>query len=155
MKRRHNREQVIEFCHSLRSVRPEVSFGADIIAGFPTETDEMFENTRSLISEAGIQYLHVFPYSEREGTPAARMPPVPMNVRKARAAILRTEGLKELDKFFTANLGRRVELLVEKNNIGHAENFIPVKLDGEFISGQIVGAELVSRTAEHMLAKVV
>ena len=85
MKRRHNREQVIKFCKSLRVIRPEVSFGADIIAGFPTETDEMFENTRSLISEANIQYLHVFPYSEREGTPASRMPQVPLHIRKKRA----------------------------------------------------------------------
>ena len=154
MKRRHNREQVIEFCHNLRKIRPEVSFGADIIAGFPTETDEMFENTRRLISEAGIQYLHVFPYSERSGTPAARMPQVPMHIRKERAAILRGEGVKELNKFFNENLGRRVELLVEKNNMAHAENFIPVKLEGEFVSGQVVDAELVSVSPEHMSAKI-
>ena len=154
MKRRHNRKQVIEFCHALRKIRPEVSFGADIIAGFPTETDEMFENTRSLISEAGIQYLHVFPYSEREGTPAARMPQVPMNIRKERAAILRAEGAKELDKFFSQNLGSMVELLVEKNNMAHSENFIPVKLEGEFTSGQLVNAQLVSVFSEYMSAKI-
>lgn len=154
MKRRHNRKQVIEFCHALRRIRPEVSFGADIIAGFPTETDEMFENTRSLISEAGIQYLHVFPYSEREGTPAARMPQVPMNIRKERAAILRAEGAKELDKFFNQNLGSMVELLVEKNNMAHSENFIPVKLEGEFTSGQLVNAQLVSVFSEYMSAKI-
>lgn len=154
MKRRHNREQVIEFCHSLRKIRPEVSFGADIIAGFPTETDEMFDNTRRLISEAGIQYLHVFPYSEREGTPAARMPQVPMHIRKERAAILRGEGVKELNKFFNENLGRRVELLVEKNNMAHAENFIPVKLEGKFASGEVVDAKLVSVSPEHMSAKI-
>lgn len=154
MKRRHNRKQVVEFCHALRKIRPEVSFGADIIAGFPTETDEMFENTRSLISEAGIQYLHVFPYSEREGTPAARMPQVPMNIRKERAAILRAEGAKELDKFFSQNLGSMVELLVEKNNMAHSENFIPVKLEGEFTSGQLVNAQLVSAFSEYMSAKI-
>ena len=154
MKRRHNRKQVIEFCHALRKIRPEVSFGADIIAGFPTETDEMFENTRSLISEAGIQYLHVFPYSEREGTPAARMPQVPMNIRKERATILRAEGAKELDKFFSQNLGSMVELLVEKNNMAHSENFIPVKLEGEFTSGQLVNAQLVSVFSEYMSAKI-
>ena len=154
MKRRHNREQVIEFCHNLRKIRPEVSFGADIIAGFPTETDEMFENTRRLISEVGIQYLHVFPYSERTGTPAARMPQVPMHIRKERAAILRGEGVKELNKFFNENLGRRVRLLVEKNNMAHAENFIPVKLEGEFVSGQVVDANLVSVSPEHMSARI-
>lgn len=154
MKRRHNREQVIEFCHALRKIRPEVSFGADIIAGFPTETDEMFENTRKLISEAGIQYLHIFPYSEREGTPAARMPQVPMNIRKKRAAILRAEGARELDKFFNENLGRRVKLLVEKNNMAHAENFIPVKLQGNVVSGQVIDAKLVSFSSDYMSAKI-
>ena len=114
----------------------------------------MFENTRRLISEAGIQYLHVFPYSERSGTPAARMPQVPMHIRKERAAILRGEGVKELNKFFNENLGRRVELLVEKNNMAHAENFIPVKLEGEFVSGQVIDAKLVSVSPEHMSAKI-
>lgn len=154
MKRRHNRDQVINFCLSLRAIRPEVSFGADIIAGFPTETDLMFENTRSLIAEAGIQYLHVFPYSEREGTPAARMPQVPMHIRKERAAILRTEGQKEIEKFFKQNLGKKVELLVEKNNMAHAENFIPVKLEGEFLSGQLINAELIALQDKYMLARV-
>lgn len=154
MKRRHTREQVIEFCKSLRKIRPEVSFGADIIAGFPTETDEMFENTRSLISEAEIQYLHVFPYSEREGTPAARMPQVPTNIRKERASILREEGKKELKKFFTKNIGNNVELLVEKNNMAHSESFIPVKLDGEFHSGQLLYAKLISQDDEYMIANV-
>ena len=154
MKRRHNREQVVEFCNKLRVLRPEVSFGADIIAGFPTETDEMFENTRRLISEAGLQYLHVFPYSEREGTPAARMPQVPKQIRKERAAILRAEGIKELHKFFARNVGKDVNVLVEKNNMAHTENFIPVKLDGEYDIGQIIKAKLDSFEAEYMIAKV-
>lgn len=154
MKRRHNREQIVEFCNKLRALRPEVSFGADIIAGFPTETDEMFENTRRLISEAGLQYLHVFPYSEREGTPAARMPQVPKQIRKERAAILRAEGIQELHKFFAQNVGKDVNVLVEKNNMAHTENFIPVKLDGEYGMGQIIKATLYSFEAEHMIAKV-
>jgi len=154
MKRRHNRDQVIEFCRTLRKIRPSVSFGADIIAGFPTETDAMFENTRRLISEAGIQYLHVFPYSEREGTPAARMPQVQMHIRKERAAILREEGHRELNKFFKQNIGRKVALLVEKNNIAHSESFIPVKLEGNFLSGQLLNAELIASDAEYMRAKV-
>ncbi|MFK7968652.1 MAG: tRNA (N(6)-L-threonylcarbamoyladenosine(37)-C(2))-methylthiotransferase MtaB [Rickettsiaceae bacterium] len=154
MKRRHNREQVVEFCNKLRAIRPEVSFGADIIAGFPTETDEMFENTRRLIAEAGLQYLHVFPYSERDGTPAARMPQVPKKIRKERASILRAEGVKELHKFFSQNLGRDVNILVEKNNMAHTENFIPVKLDGKYSVGQILRATLCSFEIEHMIAKV-
>ena len=154
MKRRHNREQVLEFCRKLRIVRPEVSYGADIIAGFPTETDEMFENTRSLISEANIQYLHVFPYSERDGTPAARMPQVPLYIRKERAAILRTQGQIEIQKFFKYNIGKKTKLLVEKNNMAHAENFIPVKLDGDFFSGQLVDVELIEYNDKYMVARV-
>jgi threonylcarbamoyladenosine tRNA methylthiotransferase MtaB len=153
MKRRHNREQIIEFCNKLRSIRPEVSFGADIIAGFPTETDEMFENTKKLISEAGLQYLHIFPYSEREGTPAARMPQVPKNIRKERAAILRAEGIKELHKFFNQNLGRDVNILVEKNNMAHTENFIPVKIDGEYNVGEVIKAKLHSFSNNYMIAR--
>ena len=155
MKRRHTRNQVLEFCHALRSIRPTVSFGADIIAGFPTETNEMFENTRILIAEAGIQYLHVFPYSPREGTPATRMPQVPVNTRKNRAAILRSEGKKEMLSFFQQNIGNTVELLVEKNNMAHTENFIPVKLDGNFSSGQLLNAELIALQDDYMLARVV
>ena len=153
MKRRHNREQIVEFCNKLRSIRPDVSFGADIIAGFPTETDEMFENTKRLIAEAGLQYLHIFPYSEREGTPASRMPQVPKKIRKERAAILRAEGIKELHKFFNQNLGRDVNILVEKNNMAHTENFIPVKLDGEHSVGQVIKATLYSFGAEYMIAR--
>ena len=153
MKRRHNREQIVEFCNKLRAIRPDVSFGADIIAGFPTETDEMFENTKRLIAEAGLQYLHIFPYSEREGTPASRMPQVPKKIRKERAAILRAEGIKELHKFFNQNLGRDVNILVEKNNMAHTENFIPVKLDGEHSVGQVIKATLYSFGAEYMIAR--
>lgn len=154
MKRRHNRDQIIEFCKSLRKIRPSVSFGADIIAGFPTETDIMFENTRRLIFEAGIQYLHIFPYSKREGTPAARMPQLPLHIRKERAAMLREEGFRELDRFFKRNIGQKVSLLVEKNNIAHSESFIPVKLEGDFLPGQLVNAELIASDLKYMRAKV-
>ncbi|AAU03879.1 tRNA (N(6)-L-threonylcarbamoyladenosine(37)-C(2))-methylthiotransferase MtaB [Rickettsia typhi] len=143
MKRRHNRASVIEFCQKLRAIRPEVSFGADIIAGFPTETNEMFENTRKLILEAELQYLHVFPYSEREGTPAIRMPQVPKNIRKERAKILRQDGYNQLTEFFKKHIGQKVELLIENNNVAHTENFIPVKLDKYLAIGQIFKAELV------------
>ncbi|ACP53452.1 MiaB-like tRNA modifying enzyme [Rickettsia africae ESF-5] len=155
MKRRHNRASVIEFCRKLRAIRPEVSFGADIIAGFPTETPEMFENTRQLISEAELQYLHVFPYSEREGTPAARMPQVPKNIRKERAAILRQEGQNQLTEFFKKHIGQKVELLVENNNIAHTENFIPVKLDKPLEIGQIFKAKLVAIEENYMKCMLV
>ncbi len=92
MRRRHSREDVINLCHKIRAVRPEATFGSDFICGFPTETEEQFENTVKLVKEAGINRLHVFPYSERSGTPAAAMPQVPVNVRKDRARRLRLEG---------------------------------------------------------------
>ncbi len=142
MKRRHTRKQIIDFCHQLRSLRPEISFGADIIAGFPTETEQMFNNTKQLISEAGLQYLHVFPYSERKGTPAARITQLDIETRKARATILRAEGQKELIKFFKKNIGKKVEILTEKNNFAHSENFIPIKLSKNTQSGQLISAKL-------------
>ncbi len=153
MKRRHNREQILEFCHKIRAARPETALGADIIAGFPTETKEMFDNTKKLISEAALQYLHIFPYSEREGTPAARMPQVPKNIRKERAAILREEGAKELQKLFAKNINKEVKILVEKNNMAHTENFIPVKLQGEFAVGEITKVKLHSFEQNYMIAK--
>jgi threonylcarbamoyladenosine tRNA methylthiotransferase MtaB len=154
MKRRHNRQQIIEFCDNLRKIRHDVSFGADIIAGFPTETDAMFENTRALIAEAGLQYLHIFPYSEREGTPAAKMPPVDKSVRKQRAALLKKEGEKQLQKFFKENLNRHVELLMEQNGNAHTENFIPVKLEDNIYSpGQLLKVELISVDGANMIAR--
>lgn len=154
MKRRHNRQQVIDFCHKLRALRPEVSYGADIIAGFPTETAEMFENTRKLISESGIQYLHVFPYSPREGTPAARMPQVPLDLRKERAALLRAEGNKELAKFYQKHLNHEVILLVENNNMAHTENFIPVRLNADYPSGSLLRARLTGYNDKYMEAEI-
>lgn len=144
MKRRHNREQVIEFCNKMREIRKDMAFGADIIAGFPTETDEMFENTRLLISEAKLQYLHIFPYSSRAGTPAARMPQIDKKIRQIRAKILREEGEKELIKFYESNIGKEVEILVENDNKGHSENFIAVKIAGNVEPGQLVKAKLIS-----------
>ncbi len=151
MKRRHNREQILEYCHKLRAIRPDVAFGADIIAGFPTETDEMFENTRSLVSEAGLQYLHVFPYSSRKGTPAARMPQVEKSVRKERAAMLRKEGLAQQRLFFERAIGSKAEILVEKNNIGHSENFIPVKLASDALQGSIITTTLQGIDGDMMI----
>lgn len=124
MKRRHNREQVIDFCKHAIGLRPEVAFGADIIAGFPTETDEMFQNTYDLLAEVEkIIHLHIFPYSEREGTPAARMPQVDKKVRKERAAKLRELGEELLDKHLNSKVGKKVKVLVENDKIGRAEDF--------------------------------
>lgn len=131
MARRHTRQQVIEFCAKARELRPDVVFGADIIAGFPTETDEMFENTRRLVEETGLIYLHVFPYSEREGTPAAKIPPskqVPVPVRKARAKILRELGEKQLQDYLKTQVGKTLTAVVEKADMARTEHYATVKL---------------------------
>jgi len=131
MKRRHLRKDILDVCEKARRLRPDIVFGADIIAGFPTETDEMFENTRKLVAEAGLAYLHVFPYSPRPGTPAARMPQVAGNIRKSRAAILRGEGAVQLQTLLAKHDGTLCNVLVEKNNAGHSEHFLPVVLKEE------------------------
>lgn len=150
MKRRHNRESVIEFCNKLRDKRQGVSFGADIIAGFPTETDEMFENSRKLIEEADLQFLHIFPYSPREGTPAARMPQLAKNIIKERAAILRKAGENNLDKFFKKSHEMEASILVESGNLGHCENFIPVKLNSNFTPGDIIKSKIYYHDQKQM-----
>ncbi|MDX1924572.1 MAG: tRNA (N(6)-L-threonylcarbamoyladenosine(37)-C(2))-methylthiotransferase MtaB [Rickettsiaceae bacterium] len=142
MKRRHNRDDVINFCTKLRSLRSDVSFGADIIAGFPTETDQMFENSLNLILEADLQYLHVFPYSPREGTPAARMPQVEKSIRKERAAILRKTGAENLDKFAQKFDKKMMNILVEKGGVGRGENFLQVKVGEEEKVGKILSARV-------------
>lgn len=162
MKRRHTRQQVIDFCHKLRNIRSEVSFGADIIAGFPTENEAMFTNTKNLIIEANLQYLHVFPYSSRSSTPAAKMPQVIKQKRKARAAILRDIGQKQLIKFFKQNIGKSANILVEHGGIAHCENFIPVKLctnqkidEHQYQSGAIINAILTDYCdGKYMIAKI-
>lgn len=138
MKRRHNRAQILEFCAKARQVRPEITFGADIIAGFPTETNEMFLNSVKLIEEAGIIFTHIFPYSKREGTPAAKMPQVNGKIVKERAKILREAGKKELQKFSQTQIGKTLKVIVEKNGVGKSENFLDIKVGDGYESGDIV-----------------
>jgi threonylcarbamoyladenosine tRNA methylthiotransferase MtaB len=128
MKRRHLRADVVNFCAKVRTLRPDVVFGADIIAGFPTETDDMFENTYNLVSECDLTYLHVFPYSPVSGTPAARMPQVVGDIKKHRAKRLRDKGIMHLQKKLLQNEGKRVKVLIETEGKGHSEHFLPVKL---------------------------
>lgn len=128
MKRRHNREQVLEFCANMRKLRPEITFGSDIIAGFPTETDEMFLNSVNLIKEAGIIFNHIFPYSKREGTPAAKMPPVNGKVIKERAKILRETSEVELQKFLQKQIGKKLSVIMENGDFSKSENFLDVKI---------------------------
>jgi threonylcarbamoyladenosine tRNA methylthiotransferase MtaB len=130
MKRRHSREQILDFCKKVLELRPSTVFGADIIAGFPTETDEMFKNTYDLLEEIGkIIHLHIFPYSERDGTPAARMPQVDKRIRKERAAELRRLGKNLLDKHMESQIGRNISVLVESDGLGRSEDFCLVKLN--------------------------
>ncbi len=137
MKRRHTREQVIEFCQNVMSARPDIVFGADIIAGFPTETDSMFENTYKLLEEVQkIIHLHVFPYSERHGTPAARMPQVERDIRKKRALCLRKLGDQLLHAHMQQQIGKGVKIVLEGDNIGRAEDFCVVKIDTETFMGE-------------------
>lgn len=142
MKRRHNRQDIIDFCAKLRELRPDIVFGADIIAGFPTETDEMFANTLDLVKETGLIYLHVFPYSARSGTPAAKMPQVAKNIRKERAAKLREVGEENLRKYLQTQIGKEVSVLMEKDNIGKNEYFTPVVLGKEYEAGTVIRAEI-------------
>lgn len=129
MKRRHLRQDAIDMCARARDYRPDIAFGADIIAGFPTETDAMFENSLRIIDECELTYLHIFPYSEREGTPAAKMPQVPGNIRKERAALLREKGQEQLQKLMRNSLNKTAQIIVEKDNKGHTKNFLPVRLE--------------------------
>jgi threonylcarbamoyladenosine tRNA methylthiotransferase MtaB len=128
MKRRHLRRHVLGVTAELKALRPDIVFGADLIAGFPTEDEAMFENTLELVDEAGLTFLHVFPYSARSGTPAARMPQVPKEVRKERAARLRAAGEAALDRFLHAQLGERRRALMERHDSGHTDQFAPVRL---------------------------
>ncbi len=146
MKRRHLREDTLAFVSDMRRARPEMVFGADIIAGFPTETDEMFENSLKIVSEADLTYLHVFPYSKRKGTPAARIPnQVPKAVAKERAARLRALGEAQFAKLCETRIGRVENVLVERNDLGRTEQFVPVRVEnaepGEIIQTDIRGAD--------------
>ena len=144
MKRRHLRADALSLVDRVRSVRPDVAFGADLIAGFPTETEAMFDNTLSLVAEAGLSYLHVFPYSPRPGTPAARMPAVARAEVKARAARLREAGDAALARHLDRQIGRQVRCIVEKPGVARAEDFTEVMFAGEAAAGTILEGTIAS-----------
>ena len=129
MKRRHLRADLLAVCGRARALRPDIVFGADLIAGFPTESEAMFANTLSLVEEAGLTFLHVFPYSERTGTPAARMPAMPKPVRRERAARLRAAGADAVRRHLDRLVGRRLDVLMETPGTARAADFTPVALD--------------------------
>ena len=140
MKRRHLRDDAIAFCEKARRLRPEITFGADIIAGFPTETEVMFENSLKLLDDCGLTWLHVFPYSPRPGTPAAKMPQVDGRAIKARAAVLRKAGADRVKAHLTAQLGRTHNVLIEASDMGRTEQFAEVHFHSEQPVGKIVRA---------------
>jgi threonylcarbamoyladenosine tRNA methylthiotransferase MtaB len=154
MKRRHLRADAIAMCERARRYRPDMAFGCDIIAGFPTETEEMFSNTLKIVEECDLTFLHVFPYSERPGTPAAKMPPVAKPVRKERAARLRALGETQLDKFLKSHLNKERQIIVEKGNIGRTEHFAGVKLDRELEQGVLATVHTTGIDGQNLVGRV-
>ena len=156
MKRRHSRTDALKLVADVRAVRPDVAFGADLIAGFPTETEAMFENTLRLVEEAELSFLHVFPFSPRPGTPAARMPQLPRNVIKERAARLRAAGELALGRHLDRQVGRTLLGLVERPGVARAEDFTEIAFAGEAPVGSIaslavVGHEDGKAVARHLI----
>jgi threonylcarbamoyladenosine tRNA methylthiotransferase MtaB len=131
MKRRHSRNDAVHFCAQVRRLRPDIALGADIIAGFPTETEEMFARSEDLVAECDLTFLHVFPYSPRPGTPAARMPQVKGDRIKDRARRLRAAGEAALQRRLASEIGARREVLIESATQGRTEHFLPVAIAGE------------------------
>ncbi|QDL93022.1 tRNA (N(6)-L-threonylcarbamoyladenosine(37)-C(2))-methylthiotransferase MtaB [Paroceanicella profunda] len=152
MKRRHLRDDAIRFCQDMRAARPDIVYGADIIAGFPTETEAMFENSLKLVEECGLTWLHVFPYSPRKGTPAARMPQVPKAVGKERAARLRALGQAKVAAHLEAQVGRSHRVLTEKPQMGRTEGFAEVLFDVPQPVGVVVEAHIAGHDGTRLRA---
>jgi threonylcarbamoyladenosine tRNA methylthiotransferase MtaB len=153
MKRRHLRGDSIRFCAEMRRLRPDIVFGADMIAGFPTETEAMFENSLSIVEECGLTHLHVFPFSPREGTPAARMPQVTRSVVKERAARLRETGERAYRAHLDRMAGSRQSILIEHDGIGRTEGFTVAAIDAG-APGEIVEAIIAGHDGARLIARV-
>lgn len=149
MKRRHSRQDAIAFCDQVRRLRPDTVFGADIIAGFPTETDEMFSRSLDLVEECGLTFLHVFPYSPRPGTPAARMPQVAGGAIKQRAKRLRAVGEAALRRRLQAEIGATRDVLIESDAQGRTEHYLPVAIAGERL-GSVVPLRIAGNDGERL-----
>jgi threonylcarbamoyladenosine tRNA methylthiotransferase MtaB len=142
MKRRHLRDDAILFCEKVRKIRPEITFGADIIAGFPTETDDMFENSMQLVNECDLTWLHIFPYSPRQGTPASRMPQVNGIKIKERAKLLRSLGATQVSKYLNSQIGKYHNILMESESMGRTEQFAEVDFQNPQQPGEITFAKI-------------
>ena len=154
MKRRHSRADAISFCEQVRRLRPDMVFGADLIAGFPTETEDMFGKSLSVVDACGLTYLHVFPFSPRQGTPAARMPQIPRAVVKERAALLRDKGASVLSQFLTMQAGSEVEVLMEREGIGRTRQFAEIHLSASRQPGDIVRARVNGHDGRRLSGEV-
>lgn len=154
MGRRHTREDVLSLTERIRMVRPNAVFGADFITGFPTETQEQFQQTLDLVQRAGLTHLHVFPYSEREGTPAAKMPKVPVSVRRERARRLREVGQVCFDALSDACIGKTMQVLVEQSGMGMSENYIRVHFTGEAQPAQIVPVRIIGKDKHGLVGQI-
>jgi threonylcarbamoyladenosine tRNA methylthiotransferase MtaB len=143
MKRRHCRADAIRFCQEARRLRSDMAFGADLIAGFPTETDAMFANTLQLIDDCGLSYLHVFPYSSRAGTPAARMPQLPRGIVKERAARLRAKAAEALAAHLGSQVGRNVDVLMERKGVGRTPGYAEMALAAPALPGELIIARVM------------
>ena len=152
MKRRHARADSVSFCEEVRRLRPDMVFGADLIAGFPTETDAMFANSLSLVDDCGLTFLHVFPYSAREGTPAARMPQVHGSVISKRAGALREKGVAALKRHLESAKGRHISVLMENAMQGRSADFTPVLIEAEHGAGALIDAVVAGDDGAALIA---
>jgi threonylcarbamoyladenosine tRNA methylthiotransferase MtaB len=152
MKRRHTRSDAIMFCREVRRLRPDVVFGADIIAGFPTETEDMFARSLDLVEECGLTQLHVFPFSPRPGTPAARMPQIDRRVIKERAQRLRDKGEVALRRYLESQIGRQRQVLTERGGIGRTEQFTAVRLASPLQPGLIIDLKVAGHDGRQLIA---
>jgi threonylcarbamoyladenosine tRNA methylthiotransferase MtaB len=153
MKRRHDRAAALACLRRARDLRPGIALGADLIAGFPTETAAMFDNTLSLVAEAGLDYLHVFPFSARPGTPASRMPQLSRTIVRERAARLRAAGSAALARALAARIGTTASVLVEHPGFGHSEHYAPVRFTGTMATGRVVAVRIAAATAGELIGE--
>ena len=155
MKRRHSREDAINAIERIRTVRPDIVFGADLIAGFPTETEEMFLNSVRLIDECNITFLHVFPFSPRDGTPAARMPQLDREIIKKRAKILRNIGERKITELYDKLKNKEINLIVESQNQGRSDTFAKVCLNDNFEEGKIIKMLVTGKRQEGLIGNII
>ena len=155
MKRRHLSEHTVEFCQKIKALRSETVFGADIITGFPTETDKMFKTTKDHIDKCSLTYLHIFPFSAKKGTPAEKMPQIQNSIIKTRATELRQLGTRKLNSFLKGQIGQRHKILVEKNGFGRTEQYSEVNFTGNFNQGEIITGLIKSVKQNKLNAKII